>query len=279
VKSGIGHLEAAAGIAGLTKVMLQMRHRQLVPTLHAARTNPNLDFAGTPFRLQQELTPWQPGQDENGDPRARIAGVSSFGAGGANAHVIIEEWPSPDFVATQNPRTEEVPAQTAVHPVLLSARDGERLRESAALLLAALDSWTSGPVAATEAPLAREALTAHVRELLAQILSVSSDDLDDEESFDSIGIEAVQRQALRHALEQRFDLNLSPAMFHEVSTVVQAASLVAQQLGSGDSQPLVAAGRARGHGLPPGGGGRIPRGTGCRPACVAGRRDAAGGLL
>src|SRR5262249_23646564 len=90
VKSNIGHLEAAAGIAGLTKVVLQMKHGLAAPTLHAATPNPNLDLAATPFRLATELAKWE---------GPRIAGVSSFGAGGANAHVLIEEWPSRSFAA------------------------------------------------------------------------------------------------------------------------------------------------------------------------------------
>jgi acyl transferase domain-containing protein/acyl carrier protein/SAM-dependent methyltransferase len=96
VKSNIGHLESAAGIAGLTKVILQMRHKQLVPSLHAEKINPNIDFENSPFYIQRELAPWeQPLIRENGEEKKypRRAAVSSFGAGGANAHVIIEEWP------------------------------------------------------------------------------------------------------------------------------------------------------------------------------------------
>ncbi|MHA7237856.1 beta-ketoacyl synthase N-terminal-like domain-containing protein, partial [Burkholderia pseudomallei] len=87
VKSNIGHCESAAGVAGVTKVLLQMKHRELVPTLHAHEPNPDIDFARSPFVLQRTLAPWpQPALD--GWPR--IAGVSSFGAGGANAHVVLE---------------------------------------------------------------------------------------------------------------------------------------------------------------------------------------------
>ncbi|GAA3036144.1 hypothetical protein GCM10020000_12180 [Streptomyces olivoverticillatus] len=89
VKSQIGHLEAAAGIAGLTKVVLQMQHGQLAPTLHADEPNPNIAFEQTPFFLQREPGPWQP---ERGP---RIAAVSSFGAGGSNAHVILEDHATP----------------------------------------------------------------------------------------------------------------------------------------------------------------------------------------
>ncbi|WP_141713140.1 SDR family NAD(P)-dependent oxidoreductase, partial [Streptomyces sparsogenes] len=126
VKSNIGHLESAAGVAGLTKVLLQFRHRTLVPSLHSAELNPNIDFERSPFRVQRELSAWPDGD------RPRRAGLSSFGAGGANAHLVLEESPNPDPVT-------DVPAgeQRAGEPVLflLSARDEERLRayaESAA---------------------------------------------------------------------------------------------------------------------------------------------------
>ncbi|MFJ4269247.1 SDR family NAD(P)-dependent oxidoreductase [Streptomyces coelicoflavus] len=129
VKSNIGHLESAAGIAGLTKVLLQFRHRTLVPSLHSAELNPNIDFGRSPFHVQRELSAWPDGD------RPRRAGLSSFGAGGANAHLVLEESPNPDPVT-------DVPAgeQRTGEPVLflLSARDEERLRayaESAAHFL------------------------------------------------------------------------------------------------------------------------------------------------
>lgn len=119
VKSNIGHLEAAAGIAGLTKVLLQMRHRTLVPSLHTDTLNPNIDWAETPFRVQRTLAPWHPPHGQ-----AMRAGVSAFGAGGSNAHVIVEQ--APDRAA----------AAPAAGPqwLLLSARTEAQLRESAARL-------------------------------------------------------------------------------------------------------------------------------------------------
>ena len=98
VKSNIGHAESAAGIAGLTKVLLQLRHGQLVPSLHSERLNPNIDFAATPFVVQRELQAW-PRQYSATGQLPRIAGLSSFGAGGSNAHLVIEEY-LPAAVAT-----------------------------------------------------------------------------------------------------------------------------------------------------------------------------------
>ena len=132
VKSNIGHLEAAAGIAGLTKVLLQFRHGQIAPSLHAERTNPNIRFERTPFALNRTLTPWaRPVVD--GVAQARIAGVSSFGAGGANAHVLVEEHlPASGHGAA----ALDVSPRTGVFPV--SAKTPEQLRQRARDLLDAL---------------------------------------------------------------------------------------------------------------------------------------------
>jgi FkbH-like protein len=95
-KSNIGHLEAAAGIAGVTKILLQMKHQTLVPSLHSRELNPNIDFKKTPFVVQQESALWQRPvvKEANGEEKEypRIAGISSFGAGGSNAHLVIEEY-------------------------------------------------------------------------------------------------------------------------------------------------------------------------------------------
>ncbi len=88
VKTNIGHLDAAAGVAGLIKTVLALEHRTLVPSLHFQRPNPKIDFAGSPFYVNTETVAW-PAQ---GGPRR--AGVSSFGMGGTNAHVVLEEAPA-----------------------------------------------------------------------------------------------------------------------------------------------------------------------------------------
>lgn len=117
IKSNIGHTESAAGIAGLTKVLLQLKHGQLVPSLHAATPNPNIDFANTPFRVQQQTATW-PRLTHNGRQLPRRAGLSSFGAGGANAHLIIEEHQS-------QPTT---PAAATPVVIVLSAKSADRLK-------------------------------------------------------------------------------------------------------------------------------------------------------
>ena len=111
VKSNIGHLESAAGIAAVTKVVLQLRHDTLAPSLHAERLNPNLDLSSTPFFVQHAASPWPrlPG-------RPRRAGISSFGAGGANAHLVIEDAPPPQAEA-------DPPSGALIVPLSAATRD------------------------------------------------------------------------------------------------------------------------------------------------------------
>jgi acyl transferase domain-containing protein/acyl carrier protein len=88
VKSNIGHLDAAAGSAGLIKTVLMLKNRHLVPTLHFKEPNPKIDFSGTPLYVNTKYEPWT---CQKGPLRA---GVSSFGIGGTNAHIILEEAPA-----------------------------------------------------------------------------------------------------------------------------------------------------------------------------------------
>jgi acyl transferase domain-containing protein/acyl carrier protein len=95
VKTNIGHLSTAAGVAALIKTVLALKHRMIPASLNFEQPNPDLDLSSSPFYINTRLTPWNA---RNGEPRR--AGVSSFGVGGTNAHVILEEAPvlrsSPD---------------------------------------------------------------------------------------------------------------------------------------------------------------------------------------
>lgn len=87
IKSNLGHLNAAAGVVGLIKAVMAVEAGMVPPTLHADQPNPDLDLAATPFRLATALSPWP------AIPGPRRAGISSFGMGGSNAHVVIEQAP------------------------------------------------------------------------------------------------------------------------------------------------------------------------------------------
>ncbi|MFB1482194.1 SDR family NAD(P)-dependent oxidoreductase [Corallococcus sp. RDP092CA] len=154
VKSNVGHLEAAAGVAGITKVLLQLRHRKLVPTLHARRLNPFIDFAATPFRVQQELRDWPEPTTRAGSPAPRRAGLSSFGAGGANAHVILEEYVAP---------RPALPAPERPCLVVLSTLKEDRLRPYAERLLRFVERQAASGGAPPRASLRQIAYASQLR--------------------------------------------------------------------------------------------------------------------
>ncbi|MCX6046451.1 MAG: type I polyketide synthase, partial [Chloroflexi bacterium] len=115
VKTNIGHLEEAAGIASLIKVILAMQHQEIPPHLHLHHPNPHIDWATTNVRIPTDRTPWPAGK--------KVAGVSSFGLSGSNAHVVIEEAPVRTEVTTEKDRP--------CHLLTLSAKDTQALRELA----------------------------------------------------------------------------------------------------------------------------------------------------
>jgi polyketide synthase PksN len=87
IKSNIGHLELAAGVIGVIKVVLQMKHKKIAKSLHCDKINPYINLSNTSFRVAQTASDWQVKTEQT-----RLAGVSSFGFGGVNAHVILEEF-------------------------------------------------------------------------------------------------------------------------------------------------------------------------------------------
>lgn len=111
VKSNFGHCDTAAGMAGLIKAVLALKHQAIPPTLHCGTTHPEIDFANSPFQVNTELQRWEDGATP------RRAGVSSFGVGGTNAHVILEE--APPVVPSSTSRTW--------HLLTLSAKSGSAL--------------------------------------------------------------------------------------------------------------------------------------------------------
>ncbi|MDB9450974.1 type I polyketide synthase [Dolichospermum circinale] len=125
VKTNIGHLEAAAGIAGLIKVVLSLKHSEIPPHLHLQQLNPYIQLEQTTIKIPTKLQPWlSVGQ-------SRLAGVSAFGFGGTNAHVILEEAPIP--VSIENSlKTEQNSANLVNRPfhlLTLSAKTEQALAD------------------------------------------------------------------------------------------------------------------------------------------------------
>ncbi|ETW95776.1 MAG: hypothetical protein ETSY1_29240 [Candidatus Entotheonella factor] len=136
VKTNVGHLDAAAGVAGLMKVVLSLQHGAMPPHLHFTEPNPRIPWEDWPIRVPTELTPW------NSAPK--MAGVSAFGMSGTNVHLIVGQASEP---ATQT-RPALQPESRPQHLLTLSAQNQETLRDLAQAYLAHLQPHAQAPVLA-----------------------------------------------------------------------------------------------------------------------------------
>ncbi len=138
VKSNIGHLEVASGVAGIIKVLLQIKHKTLVKSLHCSKINPRIELEGTPFYIVQQKQEWKALHNIHGEELPRLAGVSSFGFGGTNAHVVIEEY------IDNNRRQAPIINNENPAIVILSAKKEKQLLKQAQLLLKAIENAPFG---------------------------------------------------------------------------------------------------------------------------------------
>ncbi|MFE3553306.1 SDR family NAD(P)-dependent oxidoreductase [Streptomyces sp. NPDC059193] len=147
-KSVIGHLESAAGVAGVCKMLASFRQDALPATLNSSPRNPNIAWEELPVRVVDSLTPW-----ERDRSRPRRAGVSSFGLSGTNAHVVLEEPPAAAVPSAAAAPDAGASAGSSSYPVVVSGRDEAALREQAGRLA----DWAG---AHPEVPVADVAVTA-----------------------------------------------------------------------------------------------------------------------
>lgn len=221
-KSNIGHLESAAGIAGLTKVLLMLKNKTLVPSISSEETNPGIHFEETPFYLQHQLTEWKrPMLFKKGIEREclRRAGLSSFGAGGANVHLILEEYDS------VNP---EPVNQETKNLFVFSARNQRQLEEYLKIFIAFLmrndrecDSITLSGNRESEQEICA---------IFAEMLNVSLNDIGIEEEFDGYGLDQVALNQLAGKLRERYALQLTAIDFLQYNTIKKLAEFMRQSL-------------------------------------------------
>jgi acyl transferase domain-containing protein/acyl carrier protein len=131
VKTNIGHLESAAGIAGVIKVLLAMKHHQLPASINFKELNPYIQLQDSPFFIVNQTQSWESLKGGDNQRIPRRAGVSSFGFGGANAHIVLEEYlnPTPSSLLEQSPQL-----------IVLSAKNADRLIAYVKEIVAFLDS-------------------------------------------------------------------------------------------------------------------------------------------
>ncbi|MFF3641652.1 SDR family NAD(P)-dependent oxidoreductase [Streptomyces sp. NPDC002564] len=220
-KAHIGHTGAPAGVVGLIKVLLSMRHGRLVglPTLRTL--NPLIDFGDSAFVPDDTPRPWPPADTP------LLAAVNSFGHSGTNAHVVVEQYvplaPGPGRIDDGTPRL-----------VPLSARTPERLRAYARVLAEHLEE---APTAVPPRPAARPVTAARVCELVAGVLGVDPAEIDPDERLDSYGVRPEQFARIGEALDTAFGPRPDADAPHAGRTAAELARLASDGDAQGCADP------------------------------------------
>lgn len=203
IKTNMGHLEGAAGIASIIKVLLQMKHKKLFPSLNAEELNPNIDFENSPFYVQKELSDWEGKTTDNiKNDQIRLSGVSSFGAGGANCHLIMQDYQD---VSDENIHNNIVDNKNEKYLFILSAKTSKALREYASefykyiLSLKKNMNYTSSKVSTDIT-----CITKFIKSIISDICGVEEKQIDETESLESLGIEASDVEKLCRIIEDKY---------------------------------------------------------------------------
>ncbi|HEX2925739.1 MAG TPA: SDR family NAD(P)-dependent oxidoreductase, partial [Ruminiclostridium sp.] len=200
-KSNIGHLEGAAGITGIIKMALQLKNKQLVPTLHVKKLNKDIPFEGSPFFIQKELADWerQVFNTEDGVCEyPRRGGISSFGAGGANAHVILEE-----YTTIEEPDKNSLPNDPIL--VVLSAKTSESLNGNCKKLYKYLEKKTGSRQSSISG---KEELYESLKVMTAEIIGVKPEDILQGELFEDLGMDAVNLSLLLDRINNAYNADI-----------------------------------------------------------------------
>ncbi len=220
VKSNIGHLESAAGIAGITKLLLQMKHKQLVPSLHSETINPNLNLQDSPFYVQRELAPWdQPLITIDGIAKRhpRRAGISAFGAGGSNAHLILEEYEDPRQTAAE---------ETKEHLFVFSARTVDRLKAYIRNMIEFIDRGSTRRIRVRAGHNLLDHVLQEMVRTTTELLQIGETEISATEEIVEYGLDQVGLANLAERLSEALNLEISAALFSDHPSLDQAAHYV-----------------------------------------------------
>ncbi|MEJ8302799.1 SDR family NAD(P)-dependent oxidoreductase, partial [Saccharibacillus sacchari] len=198
VKSNIGHLETAAGIAGVLKVLLSLKHRTIPASLHVENVNPYIRLEDTPFEISTETTSWESIEKKQGERIPLRAGVSSFGFGGANAHLAIEEHIQPEVSGASAFNSEQI--------VILSAKSESGLKKYASRLIdyiqkEKMKTDTFEPTRNTE-------IYDFLIEACSQLLSIDPTEISLNETFEENGLDSFHLSRLTDAINDHFKVDI-----------------------------------------------------------------------
>jgi 3-oxoacyl-(acyl-carrier-protein) synthase/acyl carrier protein len=219
VKTNIGHTLASAGVAGLIKLLLCLKHKKLVPSLHLEKENEHINFKDSPFYVNTGLKEWK---TEQGIPRR--AAINSFGFSGTNAHLVIEEYEMPpSFFSGQ-----------AYQIIVLSAKNEARLQAYAKKIINFLN-----PVLATEMAFDTGAVNDEAElcqqiqqdllKVASEILKVRDNEINLDEAFSDYGFDTVSLTELSHQLNDKYFVSITPALLYEQVSLEAVAQYLYDQ--------------------------------------------------
>ncbi len=220
VKTNIGHLEAAAGIAGLIKVILALKYRKIPGNVHFEKLNPYLQLENTPFYIVASSIPWKPGKDDENREIPLRAGISSFGFGGSNAHIVLEEYRAQSSPLMNREDKPQV--------IVLSAKNSKSLAICVQQMLHFLETiQPAAPV--TPSPLLGlfPGIRAELIRTAAEILNVSTGEIDPTESLVDQGFDPQGLTLLAAPLEKLYGLKITAADFGGNTTIDSLAHSLA----------------------------------------------------
>ena len=235
VKSNIGHAESAAGISGLSKVILQLYHKTLVPSLHSEELNSYIDFKNSPFYVQHQTEEWkQPiindGRKEIRYPRR--AGISSFGATGSNAHIILEEY-IPEGIEIKPVTPPDQRIKQVVIP--LSAKNKDRLQVYASKLLLFLKNQLRKGViegdSLTDKRILYKRIEHKVRINLSDIVHVDVGLIEVGQEWNAIGVEPIHIIQLVERIEDDLQIEVDKQELMQLGCVAAFAKYIADHFG------------------------------------------------
>ncbi|MBY9081331.1 hypothetical protein KIH86_19950 [Paenibacillus sp. HN-1] len=225
VKTNIGHLESAAGIAGVIKVIASMKNRTLPACVQFEQLNSVIKLSESPFYIVNKTKSWEIKNNKNSSSPRR-AGVSSFGFGGSNAHIILEEYiPNPIL----EPRQVEIDGADGKLLIPLSAKNSERLTEYVRILLEYIKGYVlekedllNGETP-SEAPQQKETLELKIRSVLSTILQVNGEDVEIEKEFRDFGVEPVNQNELVAKLQEMYGVEIEEQEALKLNSIASVA--------------------------------------------------------
>lgn len=202
IKSNMGHLEAAAGIAGIIKVLLAMKNAKIPANLHFNQLNPYIDLQKSPFYIVDKTMGWNNFFDESGNKIPKRAGISSFGFGGANAHVVLEEYMEEE--QEEDPKNEVI--------IVLSAKNNDMLKKYAKKINHYITNKTNHSIS--------DALTEQIVKIAADILKVDAKDIGKNVKFQEYGVDYACLAGICEKVNQLFEIDV------DLSSVLQSNSII-----------------------------------------------------